>query len=476
MQTGYNLNPKCGKDLAQGRSEGGVPEGGFAGKAELVEGGGGFGEGGFEDGVAGVAGPIRMGEAGELPGSPGTGALLGGTRAAEAGGEVLVVDAGVADEGGGAGVGHDPVEGVVGQRPIFEGGGGGGHIGEEGAVHGEEGAGGEAALPEVLAIGEGAEVKIGAAVGTVAVEFAPVEDSGGGRKMGAGSGHGRYLAGNGVGGNGEIKDSGLGRGAWAGMMGGRVAPPGAACAIRMSEAESKPPLETGLPAEGVEGVVTGEQPPGRQVQKVSLGKYLALLPLYVVARLWLATLRMRISEQERAWLSDTRTPLVTVVWHNRLFITSELRRRYRHTRRMVGLVSASGDGAWLAEYFRLVGIAAVRGSSSWRGMQAVRELLAVMKEGSDIAITPDGPRGPCYEVQPGALMVARLAKTPLLLISARIPSAWRLRSWDGFYLPKPFSVVEVRIGWLADYASLGTGDDETTRRELQRRMMEITED
>jgi lysophospholipid acyltransferase (LPLAT)-like uncharacterized protein len=219
-----------------------------------------------------------------------------------------------------------------------------------------------------------------------------------------------------------------------------------------------------------------EARPGRQVKNVSFGKHLALLPLYVVARIWLATLRMRIVEQERAWLADTRTPLITVVWHNRLFITSELRRRYRNTRRMAGLVSASGDGAWLAEYFRLVGIGAVRGSSSWRGTQAVRELLATMKDGSDIAITPDGPRGPCYEVQPGALLVARVSKVPLLLISARFHSAWRLRSWDGFYLPKPFSVVEVRTQWLPDYAGLDADDHDAARLELQRRLREITVD
>ncbi|MGA2053308.1 MAG: lysophospholipid acyltransferase family protein, partial [Opitutales bacterium] len=210
----------------------------------------------------------------------------------------------------------------------------------------------------------------------------------------------------------------------------------------MSEPESSPPPP---PADAPIGeemeTPTGEARPARKVKTVGVLHYLAMLPLYWVTRVWLATLRMRISAEEQAFLSDTRTPLITVVWHNRLFITSELRRRYRHTRPMVGLVSASADGAWLAEYFRLTGIQTVRGSSSWRGMQAVRELLAAMKAGSDIAITPDGPRGPCYEIQPGALLVARLSKVPLLLISAHFQSAWRLRSWDGFYLPKPFSVV-----------------------------------
>jgi len=186
-----------------------LPEGGFAGKAEFCEGGGDFAGSGFGDGVAGVAGPFGVSETGELPGGPGAGAFYMGAGAGEAVGEVLIVDARVANEGGRVGVGHDPAEGVVGQRPALKRWGGGGNVGEEGAVHGKEGAGGEAALPEVLAVGEGAEIKIGAAVGAVAVEFAPIENGGSGWEMRAGSGHRGLLAGNAAGGNGEIKDSSL---------------------------------------------------------------------------------------------------------------------------------------------------------------------------------------------------------------------------------------------------------------------------
>jgi hypothetical protein len=200
-----------------------------------------------------------------------------------------------------------------------------------------------------------------------------------------------------------------------------------------------------------------------------------MLPLYLLTRIWGATLRFRTTPEEKAWLSQ-RTQVITVIWHNRLFLTGELYRRYRPGRRMVGLVSASRDGAWLAAFFRLAGIVTVRGSSSWRGTQAVRELLAEMQAGADIAITPDGPRGPCYEIKPGTLLVARRVPAPLLLISAHFPSAWRLRSWDGFYLPKPFSVVEIHAQLLPDYASLGAGDDQPAAAELRRRLMEITTD
>jgi lysophospholipid acyltransferase (LPLAT)-like uncharacterized protein len=279
----------------------------------------------------------------------------------------------------------------------------------------------------------------------------------------------------------KMAESGLGHGAPAGIIQDTAAQ--AAHAAGMSEPERTPPPPAAPPepSAGEEGMMPeGENAPEpaqkRSVRTVTLLTSLAILPVYWVARAWLATLRMRISEEERGWLADTRQTLIVVVWHNRLFITSEIRRRYRNARPMVGLVSASADGAWLAEYFRKTGIGAVRGSTSWRGAQAVRELLAVMKGGSDIAITPDGPRGPCYEVQPGALAVARLLKAPLLLISARFESAWRLRSWDGFYLPKPFSKVELRIKRVVDLTRQSKDNPEAASSELQRQLREMTVD
>ena len=107
------------------------------------------------------------------------------------------------------------------------------------------------------------------------------------------------------------------------------------------------------------------------------------------------------------------------------------------------MISASGDGAWLAAFFRLCGLHSVRGSSSWRGKAALKALVAKAAQGHDIAITPDGPRGPCYDFKPGALLAARLAKAPVVLLGMRFSRAWRLSSWDGLYLPRPFSRVRV---------------------------------
>ena len=67
----------------------------------------------------------------------------------------------------------------------------------------------------------------------------------------------------------------------------------------------------------------------------------------------------------------------------------------------------------------------------------------VLREGHDVGITPDGSRGPCYEAKSGALAVAKLAKIPILLLSFEYSSCIRLKSWDRFVLPYPFSLVRV---------------------------------
>lgn len=170
---------------------------------------------------------------------------------------------------------------------------------------------------------------------------------------------------------------------------------------------------------------------------------LVLWPLAFLVRFWCATLRMEISDRDRLVLEWGERPMAFVLWHNRLFISAEIFRRFRG-RRLCGLVSASRDGAWLAAFYSLMGMEAARGSSSRFGREAAGRLVEALRSGLDVGVTPDGPRGPCYDFKEGALIVARRARAPLLLFGAGFASAWRLGSWDGFYVPRPFSVVRLR--------------------------------
>jgi lysophospholipid acyltransferase (LPLAT)-like uncharacterized protein len=185
--------------------------------------------------------------------------------------------------------------------------------------------------------------------------------------------------------------------------------------------------------------------PAPAVNEVGGWRLLVMWPLGLLLRLWGLTLRMEAAPADLARYTKNDEPIAIVLWHNRLFMAAEIVRRYRRSRpRPYALVSASKDGAWLSAFFQLAGLRTVRGSSSRLGREAASALVEMLRAGVDVGITPDGPRGPCYDFKPGAVIVARRTRVPMLLIGAEFEAAWRLRSWDRFYLPKPFSRVRMR--------------------------------
>jgi len=180
------------------------------------------------------------------------------------------------------------------------------------------------------------------------------------------------------------------------------------------------------------------------INEVQGWRRLALWLLATLLRTWGRTLRFEADAETFKCLTKSDEPAAIVLWHNRLFLSPEIFRRYRQQRRVYGLVSASKDGAWLAALYRMIGIYPVRGSSSNFGREAGRILIEKMREGHDIGITPDGPRGPLYTVEPGVLVVTRRNNAPMVLLGAEFGRAFRLRSWDRFYIPWPFTRIKMR--------------------------------
>jgi lysophospholipid acyltransferase (LPLAT)-like uncharacterized protein len=129
------------------------------------------------------------------------------------------------------------------------------------------------------------------------------------------------------------------------------------------------------------------------------------------------------------------------LWHNRLAISMVVHRR--HPRKLAALVSASKDGALLAAVLRTFGVEQVRGSSSRRGPQALLELASRAELGYDLAVTPDGPKGPRYFVQMGVIALAQVTGLPIIPVTCNTQRKICLRSWDGFQIPLPFSRCEL---------------------------------
>ena len=169
-----------------------------------------------------------------------------------------------------------------------------------------------------------------------------------------------------------------------------------------------------------------------------------LFPLGLFYRLWTLSIRFEYDEKDGLKeLYDANTPLVFFLWHNRLFLAGEWHKRYRKQKTCYGLISASRDGAWLETFYGWAGILPIRGSQNRRSTQSVRELIRVVRKGNDVGITPDGSRGPIYKAKPGAILLARITKSPICLLSFKFSGSWELKSWDRFVIPFPFSKVKV---------------------------------
>jgi lysophospholipid acyltransferase (LPLAT)-like uncharacterized protein len=138
---------------------------------------------------------------------------------------------------------------------------------------------------------------------------------------------------------------------------------------------------------------------------------------------------------------DIPPPAVYAFWHRCLLAGAWRFRRYGLTI----LISRSFDGELIARTVERLGFVAVRGSSSRDGTVGLRSLHRAYLAGNYCAITADGPRGPALVAKPGVVHLAQLLDTSVSTCYIHPHSAWQLRSWDGFLIPKPFS--RVTMAW-----------------------------
>jgi len=157
------------------------------------------------------------------------------------------------------------------------------------------------------------------------------------------------------------------------------------------------------------------------------------------------TLRYRIDGLEQMKGEYWDRPVVFALWHNRIFAIPYIKPKLSENRDVCVLTSASKDGAILETAVKLFGLTAVRGSSSRRGAAALVALRRKISSGVTVTITPDGPKGPRYKVQPGVLKLAQASGAPIVVISVNFSACWRMKSWDRFCVPKPFSKVMVKL-------------------------------
>ncbi len=179
------------------------------------------------------------------------------------------------------------------------------------------------------------------------------------------------------------------------------------------------------------------------------------------------TIRLRVTDRSGIMDGTLRDPFIVCFWHNRILgITLAFLRRYPRARQGVTvLTSPSRDGEILARFVGAFGMGAVRGSSSRRGSRALLELIRILRGGGDVAITPDGPRGPRYCLGPGVIQLASTTSAPVVPLHASFSRALRLKTWDGFIIPLPFSTISVSIDTPLRIPADLSGDEFEARRK-----------
>jgi len=218
---------------------------------------------------------------------------------------------------------------------------------------------------------------------------------------------------------------------------------------------------------------------GDQSSKLKIQGWLARCLIgfgYWLLQIWTRTLRYQVEDRAGVVHKPVTRNFIGCLWHNRLLILPHVLKRFTPQRHGAALISASRDGDLLTDAIHRFGFEVVRGSSSKLGASALLQLSEVLSHGGDVVITPDGPRGPVYELGPGPVFLAQKTGALVLPIHLEYSSCWRFNSWDRFILPRPFARVRVIFAEPYVVANTSTPEQfEAERLRLQERMMSLVE-
>lgn len=181
------------------------------------------------------------------------------------------------------------------------------------------------------------------------------------------------------------------------------------------------------------------EPAKRATKLVGVQRVAAVLGP-IVLRLLYSTWRVREIDSS-GWraLRGQKKAFVFALWHGQL-----LPLVVRHKRQgVVVLISEHRDGELIAQVAQRLGLTAIRGSTTRGAARALLAMCDALQSGNEVAVTPDGPRGPSRTFASGAVVAAHRAHAPVVCVGVSASRAWHLRSWDAFMIPKPFSRVTI---------------------------------
>ena len=182
--------------------------------------------------------------------------------------------------------------------------------------------------------------------------------------------------------------------------------------------------------------------------KLLLKKFLRAFALSVVPLLGASLIRLLALTNKKVYHSScdlSETTFIMACWHGELLMIPYAYLHYKKQPHVKLLISEHFDGNLIAKTLAFFGFETIRGSSTRGGVKALIESIKSLKNGYDIGITPDGPKGPRHHVHDGIVHMAKKAKVEIVLVEIVAQKSWQLASWDKFVIPKPFGRLDYYI-------------------------------
>ena len=133
---------------------------------------------------------------------------------------------------------------------------------------------------------------------------------------------------------------------------------------------------------------------------------------------------------------------VIAFWHGNLLMQPFNHKKLRQNRAVQTIISEHRDGITISKTVQYLGIKTIIGSTTRGGAKALISAIKTIKNKIDVAITPDGPKGPKYFIADGIVVLAQKTNSKIIALHYEASKFWRLNSWDNFIIPKPFGKLK----------------------------------
>ncbi len=213
------------------------------------------------------------------------------------------------------------------------------------------------------------------------------------------------------------------------------------------------------------------------INKHQLATRLFALFIHGFLELVYRTCRLSVSDLNAVENHVLEGKNIFAFWHGKMLYPIYYYTRNIKTVKSAILISKSKDGDYGEALVKRLGQTCVRGSSSRGGLKALHDLSNLLAENSNLALTPDGPRGPAFRAQVGIIKLAQYSNAVIIPTTYNASRKITLKSWDQFIIPLPFSRVHLAFSEpLVVPLEINKKDVEKLRQSLEDTLLRLDEE